>query len=972
MAAPTFTTISFAASDDPYDNGLGYQEKLDTLSGNFTTLSTWVVTESGEINTDRVAAEAARDQAAVNAAEAAASAVIAADPSANVPPIHAKRDLATKHPSISYPGEWRKTIHNTFSKASVPSGTHLSGTYADAAAARLAGGVDGNTFESTNGSLHELTGGNSSTPRYQLSNVIPARMGVARVSDTGFVLYDMTAATTKPIAHFLVGGSGEIVDIALHDNLIAFATATDGVTVYDLARMKAWLFKSSGLFVKELVISDTAMDLDVALQVNSTSALASADARSVSFHVPKSAPIDPLTHTAIPTLLSALAAGFAIIRPDKSVTDWMNGSGSMYNFFALDDELGFWGAGGAGSAYKLWYIRELPTSDSTSTDFIFHDGGLPKRPGDNNSTGQAYMLDAGNGTALVDYWASDGIRASLIKINPATPARSLVAHISDTSNTGYFKDHSTTAVIGCSTKTGAMSDANNVSLTFDSDVEGFVAVGGATVTQSAGALEVTSNGANTGAARAVTAVIGDYYKVSTACNQDSGANSNYLRIGTTAGGSEIASLEGANFQGGSTNGVLSTGFIVFKATAETIYISQIPSQSAGRKVTCDNVEYSLLDYDFSENGNHLEIAGTGLSRASIDGAYSFAEKSGYSGTSFQFSTNTNDNVNGVDFELVIGAKTSATTDQTLVSTGEPGATTERFWWMRSNGNVGFHNGTLADDTTGLGAFNDGLYHVYRLRVIDSGAMVKLWADGEVIASSAGVQTLGAFTFDKFRVGTSIHNSNAFGGEIAFIGRSKSVTTDAEAQAMDKALLAMLRSDRVVIDTAISTGHKDQSAGKFVALDTSNMKVTLDPDTAVITSIFDTTGDATTNVGNVQGIHIAVNGEQVLVGDSGMAIDAPSRNLYEPTARPWVWEYKTITATASGTESSFPNTPELIAEIQGWEAEGGRNAFYDDGSAIAPAAYAVDRLGLGIQLYNATSNPVAASVMEMTYKRRVPI
>jgi len=44
MGAPVFAALAFSAEDDPYDDGLGYQEKLQQLSQNFTLLANYNAT----------------------------------------------------------------------------------------------------------------------------------------------------------------------------------------------------------------------------------------------------------------------------------------------------------------------------------------------------------------------------------------------------------------------------------------------------------------------------------------------------------------------------------------------------------------------------------------------------------------------------------------------------------------------------------------------------------------------------------------------------------------------------------------------------------------------------------------------------------------------------------------------------------------------------------------------------------------
>lgn len=49
MPAPVFTEINFSASDQPYDGGQGYQEKMQALSQNFTLVSDYLVTVEEEL-----------------------------------------------------------------------------------------------------------------------------------------------------------------------------------------------------------------------------------------------------------------------------------------------------------------------------------------------------------------------------------------------------------------------------------------------------------------------------------------------------------------------------------------------------------------------------------------------------------------------------------------------------------------------------------------------------------------------------------------------------------------------------------------------------------------------------------------------------------------------------------------------------------------------------------------------------------
>lgn len=321
------------------------------------------------------------------------------------------------------------------------------------------------------------------------------------------------------------------------------------------------------------------------------------------------APVDPATGLQVPTIACYTSGGVSIIQNDGRVVS----SGALN---ALSGSL---------TPRLLTYkatssnVSFVPMPGLVSAGFsgtTIAQGAAPGMQGDGARWTTATMqLLANRGLWLVPQPSlnGNGPRVGGMRLNESTPAASLCFAVGPDYGIGYWPGDVRRAW-GGDVSAGVVS-ANRVTLgTFDSDVEGFVAINGATVASVDGKLRVTSQAANYGAAQKTFATVaGKTYKV--LLDIAGAVNSSVQIAGVVALGQAIRS--GIWFE------------IPFTAIGATTTIALLTNSGVGSVVDFDNIYLDEVVADRSYKAKPLSVYGT-LAKTAVATAAQLVAYSGFS------------------------------------------------------------------------------------------------------------------------------------------------------------------------------------------------------------------------------------------------------------------------------------------------------------------------------------------------------
>ena len=311
--------------------------------------------------------------------------------------------------------------------------------------------------------------------------------------------------------------------------------------------------------------------------------------------------IDASTELPVPTIAAATDAGVSVIRDDGTVVNIRRTTDDDVHHVDFDGdrvvmmmELG------------AVYVAKIPADDQSGNphnDFYVYGsfGG--------NTSGVDYpkIQAQGAGADIVSMknhtfaaagwnstWETDETRGfSILAEDLDYSGSGMVAWIQKDFNTGYMFGDIKGAYLS-DTNTDNLVDTNLVSNgTFDSNINGWTAVGAAQATHDSGRLKITSNSGNSNVYATVTCEVGKKYYFQA---DFQGNISFHVSIQGDAG-NDVGYIPYVNY-GSST-----TKFLFFTATQTTMYLV-VYAIGTGNHGFVDNVICQLADHDRSINGGH--------------------------------------------------------------------------------------------------------------------------------------------------------------------------------------------------------------------------------------------------------------------------------------------------------------------------------------------------------------------------------
>lgn len=620
-------------------------------------------------------------------------------------------------------GAWRDRCQHTswYNEAHGFTGKWLGQLATTAAAWATSGAAAGDGFQNTtDGKFYVLTG-TSTASEITRGNVrkapalpllVAQNTPMARV-----VVYDATQST-RPMWRVFAYTGKTINSVRMLDGKLFVGTTT-------------------GLFVEDLV----ADSIGKAERYTSTTtpAIVNSSVNDVAVTALETAPIDAATGLPVPTIAVGTTGGVSVIKDDGTVvnssstasstllsiagsTVWLKGVGNNYlSNFSLSGITESFAITSVSTPFSAWPIGGTANTASTST---------PR-----------YALMASNG----------GVACLLH--NPSTPAKGMVAYITNTYNTGWMVGDIRGALLAdTSAETISASGELVANGTFTTDTSGWTAGNAATLSVVSGAMRITV-GTNYGyAATPITCVVGKTYRFQLDTVGGTAA-ARTLQYGTTSAITVV----------GPSIVATGTGSIDFVATATTMWVGIVANGSSTYQ-DIDNVSVKLVDPDRCVKNKGLIVNGS-ITKTAVAAGAGLVAYSGFSVANFLEQPYSADlDFGTADFEKPMWVAVAAT--QTALETiwCRDSATTGKRIKLQVNASgyltAEAYDGTTSRVATGTVSVRDGVYRMVSVRYVAATGTLTIKVNNATYASATGTPLLTLSNASAiFRVGLDCQGAN---------------------------------------------------------------------------------------------------------------------------------------------------------------------------------------------------------------------
>jgi hypothetical protein len=461
------------------------------------------------------------------------------------------------------------------------------------------------------------------------------------------------------------------------------------------------------------------------------------------------APIDPATGLPTPTIYAFTAGGVSRIAQD----------GTVSNTATI--------AGLSGNVQSGWIDGNYVRATCQSTGAVI------------TSLPTASVLPAGGASALNSYWNSEafyngtipsvlagdgkGIRntlggnlgISVIKSNPTSTVKSMVAYITNAYNSGWQVGDSRGAYLADTVAETITASGELVTNgTFAVDTAGWTAFSGATLASVSGELQITSNGTDNPQAHAAISglVIGRMYAISHTARRGTCVSAVSVDVLGVVGGPATVST---------TNVSLSFNFIA-TATSHTLTPYIHGAAANGETAYFDNISCKLASSDRSVKNTGLILNGT-LTKAAVAAGAQLMAYSGFSAANYlEQPYNANQDYSTVGFDALIWAKVAATQtiQETLYCRDSPATGVSWRLYVNASGYLvaTVFDGTTTRTATGTTSVRDGIFKLIEVSYL--GGTVAITINGAAYASTTGAALLTLNNaLATFRIGLDAQGGN---------------------------------------------------------------------------------------------------------------------------------------------------------------------------------------------------------------------
>lgn len=637
-------------------------------------------------------------------------------------------------------GAWRKRCTDKSWYTEAINGLWLGQSATAAMAWALAGAVTGAYFQNTtDGKFYVLGAASPAVTETVRGNVREFPAQVAIVAEAGrVVIYDLTQVSTPMWMVFPLSAVLSFVTTSVFmiqgDLLVTNTNGTyrAGFIADYTDWRQAGNFRSNGAIAKRTTNQPIAKA--GAYQANDIS-------NDVCAIILPDAPIDPATGLPIPTVAVATNGGVSIIKSDGTVANWLTAHGAIY-VATLDINGRIFACGGAGVYFKVWFKNSLPIgSADNSVDYLFNQSSIPARLGDDNNNGQILKQCAlGNGGKAFGSGAFMSV-LTILKDNPASPIKGMLANITNAFNTGWQVGDSRGCWLASTIAETLISTDLVTNGAFSANVASWI-VGsgaGATVAWNAGSAAAdcaTGTTQNELIRQTLTTVAGASYNVSASILASNMSTAVGVSGGSIGAGTYLTGVGTRTFS--------------FVATSTTCTLIVYAASSSGT-ATIDNISCKLADPDRSVKNNGLVVNGS-ITKAPVAAGAALVGYSGFSGANFftQPATSNLDFGTG-DFGVMGWMKSG--TYRTLFNRTEGGAATGTrsiVVNLDSTGRVSLtvtNNVGTVTTCVGTSTFADGSW--LHMTAIRRAGVLEVYANGVLQATIACVYDLTSTTATCF-------------------------------------------------------------------------------------------------------------------------------------------------------------------------------------------------------------------------------
>ena len=644
-------------------------------------------------------------------------------------------------------GAWRKRCQDKSWYTETLGGTNWLGQVSTAALAWAApGAVPGSYFQnSTDGLFYQLGASSPTVTQVYRGNVREFPAVVAIIAESSrVVIYDLTQSGAPM---WFVAKVTFITSLAAMQGRLVVGRGPS-VNMLNIEFVKDYLWSINNLGTTGLVdlIGSTPVHTWTGLTsyAQDTSRLiASASVNDVALTVLDTAPIDPSTGLPVPTIAVATAGGVSVIKDDGTVVNSSH-TGNATNLSIAGSLL--WTNQVGGVSARLAFKDLLGIAAAWSFTFVSTPDALV--------AGSTTTVGAGGSRSYGSNAASGSDKgAVLLKNNPATPAKGMVAYITNTYNSGWLPGDSRGAYLADTTaETVAASGELVTNGTFTTDTSGWTATNSATFVMS-GAAGLLTNGAalNGFAYQTLTTVIGKSYVVTANYTKGTSVGGN-VNIGNSAGNAALGQ-----------SALTATGIaqVTFVATATTTYISLVNASAVSTETsTFDNISVKLAEPDRSVKNTGLVINGT-LTKAAVASGAGLAAYTGMNTSNYleqPFSTN-------LDFSTgdfcYMGWVYNAGTDHSIIHRGPLGVNTGNgvvdIWTYETAGQI---KALFASVQLVLSAASNTNHFVAYVR---TGGVLYGYVNGVLAGSIANTNSMTLGTSDSLYIGKGYYSTGLAGG-----------------------------------------------------------------------------------------------------------------------------------------------------------------------------------------------------------------
>lgn len=522
-------------------------------------------------------------------------------------------------------GAWTEKCQHTSWYNEPINGKWLGAQASEAAARAVSGATTGDYFQATtDGKFYKLNATSGTTEVFRGNKAKFPRLAAIVAEASLVTIYDLTEPGRPMWMRFssesglsMAPGGAIPAMSALNGLLVTGSSTTYGpLHVIDFPLDKGRAHRgiptgngSEGWYKGTIAKRNANLAFSNTSGGNAVAKLVADSVNAVAMTVLPDAPVDPVTGLQVPTIAVGTAGGVSVIKQDGTISTHAY-TGINGDFVTIRNGYLLYSTGTSD-----YYLRYIKLSDITGPTFYGHGfGATIAKIG--TSLG-VQDLCGGVNTVLVGRYGSS--RVSLSRLNPASRYATVGSHISNTYNTGYLLGDIRRAYLSDITAESVSGTELVTNGTFDTDISGWTAAGGASISWSNGALVGTSSAVN------------NVIVTQTLSGLSAGKTYKAILVLTAANKGVAVRFNGSAWSKAYTGTVGTTvGFIVAQAASVVL---EIVGGNANSSCTVDSISLQEVVADRSYKDQGASITGT-LTKSAVASNAQLVAYSGFSADNY--------------------------------------------------------------------------------------------------------------------------------------------------------------------------------------------------------------------------------------------------------------------------------------------------------------------------------------------------